>query len=122
MPVRGIRGATTCQPEAQSILESTQELLLTILKVNPSLRPEDIASAWFTVTGDLQLVHPAKAARLMGWTEVPLMCALEIEVPYSVNHCVRVLIHWNTDLPQNEIKHVYLHDAIQLRPDLNHAE
>ena len=122
MPVRGIRGATTCHPDVQSVLESTQELLLAILQANPTLKTEDIASAWFTVTDDLQVVHPAKAARQLGWTDVPLMCASEINVPESVPHCVRVLIHWNTDLRQNEVKHIYLRDAVQLRPDLKHAD
>lgn len=122
MPVRGIRGATTCNPNVHSVLESTQELLLAILQANPTLKTEDIASAWFTVTDDLQVVHPAKAARQLGWTEVPLMCAIEINVPESVPHCVRVLIHWNTDLRQNEVKHIYLRDAVQLRPDLKHAD
>jgi chorismate mutase len=120
MPVRGIRGATTCQEDAGSILAATRELLSAILAANPSLQTTDIASAWFTVTSDLQLVHPAKAARELGWTEVPLMCAREIDVPGSLPHCVRVLIHWNTDLPQSAVKPVYLHDAKELRPDLDH--
>jgi chorismate mutase len=122
MAVRGIRGATTCQPDEASILAATRELLSAILKANPALQTTEIASAWFTVTGDLQLVHPAKAAREMGWKDVPLMCALEINVPGSLRHCVRVLIHWNTDLPQSAVKHVYLHDTVKLRPDLNHAD
>lgn len=120
MPVRGIRGATTCLEETESILAATRELLSTILKVNPGLQTTDIASAWFTVTSDLQLAHPAKAARELGWTDVPLMCAREIDVPGSLSHCVRLLIHWNTDLPQSAVKHVYLHGAVKLRPDLNH--
>jgi len=121
MAVRGIRGATTCQADEASILAATRELLSVILKANPSLQTSDIASAWFTVTSDLQLVHPAKAAREMGWNEVPLMCSREIDVPGSLCNCVRVLIHWNTDLPQSAVKHVYLHDAAKLRPDLIHA-
>lgn len=122
MAVRGIRGATTSQADEDSILASTRELLSAILKANPTLQTADIASAWFTVTSDLQLVHPAKAAREMGWNEVPLMCSREIDVPGSLPQCVRVLIHWNTDLSQSAVKHVYLHDAVKLRPDLNHAD
>lgn len=122
MAVRGIRGATTSQADEASILAATRELLSAILKANPSLQTSDIASAWFTVTSDLQLVHPAKAAREMGWNEVPLMCASEIDVPGSLCNCVRVLIHWNTDLPQSAVKHVYLHDAAKLRPDISHAD
>ncbi|EKD89015.1 MAG: Chorismate mutase [uncultured bacterium] len=122
MAVRGIRGATTSHADEAAILADTQELLSAILKANPSLKTTDIASAWFTVTSDLQLVHPAKAAREMGWHNVPLMCSSEIDVPGSLSQCVRVLIHWNTDLPQSAVKHVYLHDAVKLRPDLSHAD
>lgn len=122
MAVRGIRGATTCSADEVSILAATRELLSAILKANPSLQTSEIASAWFTVTSDLQLVHPAKAAREMGWNEVPLMCSREIDVPASLGNCVRVLIHWNTDLPQSGVKHVYLHEAVKLRPDLSHAD
>lgn len=120
MPIRGIRGATTCDANPQDVLSATSELLQAILAANPSLQTEEIASAWFTVTPDLQVIHPARAARDLGWTGVPLMCALEIDVPGSLPHCVRVLIHWNTDLPQSAIKHVYLRDAVKLRPDLAH--
>ncbi|MCX6056360.1 MAG: chorismate mutase [Chloroflexi bacterium] len=120
MTVRGIRGATTCHEDLESVLTATGELLLAILKVNPTLQSADIASVLFTVTSDLQLVYPARAARDLGWTEVPLMCAREIDVPGSLPHCVRVLIHWNSPLAQNAVQHVYLHDAIHLRPDLTH--
>ncbi len=122
MAVRGIRGAITCQADEDSILAATRELLTAMLKANPSLQTADMASVWFTVTSDLQLVHPAKAAREMGWNEVPLMCSMEIDVPGSLPQCVRVLIHWNTDLPQSAVKHVYLRDAVKLRPDLSHAD
>ncbi len=120
MPVRGIRGATTCDANPQSVLNATSELLQAILAANPSLQTADIASAWFTVTPDLQVVHPARAARDLGWTDVPLMCGLEIDVPGSLPRCVRVLIHWNTDLPQTAIQHIYLREAVKLRPDLVH--
>jgi chorismate mutase len=119
MSVRGIRGATTVdedQPEA--ILQATEELLVAIQRANPSLRPGAIASALFTVTEDLQSVYPAQAARGIGWDRVPLMCAQEIPVPGSVARCVRVLIHWNTDLPGEDVRHVYLRQAVSLRPDL----
>ena len=120
MTVRGIRGATTCDANEQAVLAATSELLQAILAANPTLITADIASAWFTVTPDLQVVHPAKAARGLGWTAVPLMCALEIDVPGSLPHCVRVLIHWNTNMQQQEVNHVYLREAKKLRPDLNH--
>lgn len=122
MAVRGIRGATTCEENAASVLAATTELLLALLKANPSLRTEDIASALFTVTSDLQVIYPARAARQMGWSEVPLMCAREIDVPGGLPHCIRILLQWNTDLPQAAVKHVYLHQATQLRPDLTHEK
>lgn len=120
MPVRGIRGANTAsadQPEA--ILAATRELLEAILAQNPGLVPEEIASAFFTVTDDLSAAYPAKAARQIGWVQTPLMCAREIPVPGGVPRCIRVLLHWNTSLPQSAIRHVYLGEATRLRPDLN---
>lgn len=120
MAIRGIRGATTCSENADSMLAATKELILKLLSANPTLQSQDIASAIFTVTPDLQAVYPARAARDLGWTEVPLICALEINVPAALPHCIRVLIHWNTDLPQSAVHHVYLHEAVQLRPDLAH--
>jgi chorismate mutase len=119
MPIRGIRGAATVsKDEPGEILAVTRELLSAIVTANPSLRPENLASALFTTTLDLCSVYPAQAARQLGWEHVPLMCAQEIPVPGSLAHCIRVLLHWNTDLPQAEIQHVYLGEAASLRPDL----
>ena len=123
MTVRGIRGAIaidTDQPE--EILHATRELLKALIKANSSLRSEDIASAWFTVTEDLSSDYPARAARQLGWTHVPLMCAREIPVPGGLPRCIRVLLSWNTDLPQSAIRHVYLGAAISLRPDLDMSD
>jgi chorismate mutase len=122
MAVRGVRGAAVAErDEPQEILAATRALLEAILAANPALQTEDIASALFTVTHDLSSVYPARAARELGWHEVPLMCALEIPVPGSLTRCIRVLLHWNTDLPQNHIQHVYLGAAASLRPDLNQS-
>ena len=122
MPVRGIRGATVaCKDDPETILAATRQLLEGILSANPGLQPADLASAWFTVTADLCSVHPAQAARQMGWESVPLMCALEIPVPGSLPRCIRILLHWNTDLPQSSVRHVYLGAAASLRPDLVHS-
>jgi chorismate mutase len=119
MSVRGIRGATTVSSnDVTSILEATEEVLLEIQQANTALKPEDIASALFTMTLDLDAVYPAKAARQLGWTNVPLICAQEIPVPGGLPRCIRVLLNWNTDLPQNAIHHIYLRDAVTLRPDL----
>ena len=119
MTTRGIRGATTITTDTkEEVLSATRELLDAILAVNPALRPDDIASALFTTTEDIASAYPALAARQMGWELVPMMCAREIPVPGSLLMCIRVLIHWNTDKEQNEIHHVYLHEAVKLRPDL----
>lgn len=123
MPTRGIRGATTvAENEAETILQATRELLEAIVKENDSMKPEDIGSAIFTVTEDLTATFPAQAAREMGWSMVPMMCAREIPVPDSLSKVIRVLVHWNTETPQSQIRHVYLRDAVKLRPDLIAAQ
>ena len=123
MPTRGIRGATTVpSDEPDLILEATRELLEAILRENEGMTPEDVGSAIFTVTEDLASTFPAQAARQMGWGLVPMMCAREIPVPGSLPRVIRVLVHWNTDVPQNEITHVYLREAVKLRPDLVAAQ
>ncbi|MBL6980458.1 MAG: chorismate mutase [Anaerolineales bacterium] len=120
MPVRGIRGATVVSANSEeAILSATRELLVAILDANSTLLSKDIASALFTVSDDLSAAYPAKAARQLGWTETPLMCAREIPVQASLSLCIRVLLHWNTDLPQSEINHVYLREAAKLRSDLS---
>ncbi len=123
MPIRGIRGATTVSAdEPDIILQATRELLEEILAENDNMRPEDVGSAIFTVTDDLNSTFPAQAARQMGWGLVPMMCAREIPVPGSLRRVIRVLVHWNTNMPQNRITHVYLRDAVKLRPDLVAAQ
>lgn len=123
MPTRGIRGATTvAENEVETILQATRELLEAILKENDGMMTEDIGSAVFTVTEDLNATFPAQAAREMGWGLVPMMCAREIPVPGSLPKVIRVMVHWNTDTPQSDIRHVYLRDAMKLRPDLVAAQ
>ena len=123
MSIRGIRGATTVTAdEPDLILQATRELLEEILAENEGMRPEDVASALFTVTDDLVSTFPAQAARQMGWGLVPMICAREIPVPGSLSRVIRVLVHWNTELAQNQITHVYLRDAVKLRPDLVAAQ
>ncbi len=120
MAVRGVRGATVSEKDdPENILSATRKLLNTILNENPDMVIEDIASVLFTATDDLNSVYPAKAAREMGWNQVPLISAREIPVPGGLAGCIRVLIHWNTDTPQSEIRHVYLGAAASLRPDLS---
>ena len=123
MPIRGIRGAiTVTADEPELILQATRELLEEILVENEGMRPEDVASAIFTVTDDLASTFPAQGARQMGWGQVPMLCAREIPVPDSLPRVIRVLVQWNTDLPQDRITHVYLRDAVKLRPDLVAAQ
>lgn len=115
---RGLRGGTTVdRNDADSILAATTELLETLVQAN-DLLPEDVASVVFTVTSDLDAVHPARAARDLGWVDVALICATEIPVPDSLPRCIRVLIHWNTVKAQSEMHHVYLRGARSLRPDI----
>lgn len=119
MPVRGVRGAITAEQDQPEIIRNaTRELLLAILAVNPSLQPEDIASVFFTVTDDISSEFPARAARELGWVQVPMLCSREIPVPSSLPRVIRVLMHWNTTLEQSAIRHVYLGEAVRLRPDL----
>jgi len=119
MNVQGIRGAAAVdQDRPERIFSAAQELIQAVLEANPDLEPEAIASVIFTTTPDLTADYPARAAREMGWNHVPLLCTREMSVPEGLPRCIRVLIHWNTDLPQSEINHVYLGQAAQLRPDL----
>jgi len=119
---RGLRGATTVEENSeQAILVATGELLETLIQAN-ALLPEDIASAIFTVTTDLDAAYPARAARELGWTDTALMCANEVPVPGSLPLCIRVLIHCNTTRAQSEMRHIYLRGAAVLRPDLTGGE
>jgi len=119
MSMRGIRGATTVTvDDLDSVLQATRELLEMILQENDGICLDDIASVLFTTTEGIASAYPALAARQIGWELVPMMCAREIPVPGSLPMCIRVLIHWNTDKEQSEIKHIYLRDAVKLRPDL----
>lgn len=119
MKVRGIRGAITVTEDTEpAILEATRTLLEAIVTAN-GVEEDDVASILFTTTQDLTACFPAKAAREMGWNQVALLGFQEMNVPNSVNLCVRVLVHWNTTKPHSEIVHVYLRGAESLRPDLS---
>lgn len=118
MPCRGVRGATTVESNSRDdILTATRQLLALMIRRN-GIDAEDVASAIFSATTDLDAEFPALAARQLGWLEVPLLCTHEINVPGSLRLCIRVLVHWNTAKPQAEIQHVYIKDAERLRPDL----
>jgi chorismate mutase len=116
--MRGVRGAITVEEnKAEQIRNATQELLQVMLNKN-SLDTEDIVSAIFTVTSDLDADFPASTARKMGWDQVPLLCMNEIPVPGALPRCIRVLLHVNTSRSQREIQHIYLREATKLRKDL----
>ena len=117
MLCRGIRGATTVEANSrEAILEATAELLAAMVKAN-GIKPEDVASAFFTTTPDLNAEFPALAARRLGWNDVPLLCGHEMAVPGSLPMCLRILLHVNTDKTADQIVHVYLRGARALRPD-----
>jgi len=86
------------------------------------IKVEDIASVVFTATSDLDAAYPARSARKLGWTATPLLCAQEMSVRGSLPSCIRVLILWNTDMPIDQVTHVYLGAAAALRPDLARKE
>jgi chorismate mutase len=117
MLCRGIRGATTVEANSgEAILEATGELLAAMVKAN-DIKPEDVVSAFFTTTIDLNAEFPALAARRLGWNDVPLLCGHEMAVPGSLRMCLRILLHVNTDKTADQIVHVYLRGARVLRPD-----
>lgn len=122
MSVRGIRGATTViKNTREEILDKTKELL-DVLVIKNALNVEDIVSAIFSVTDDVNAEFPAVAARQLGWLYTPLFCTREIPVPGSLNMCIRVLLHVNTSKKQEEMIHEYLYEARKLRPDLDTGE
>ena len=119
MLTRGVRGATTVQANTrQAILEATRELLEAIVQAN-EIQVDDVASAFFTVSPDLNAEFPALAAREMGWTHVALLCGHEMAVPGSLKMCLRILLHINTEKRPEDLAHVYLKGARVLRPDID---
>ena len=118
MPCRGIRGAVCVEVnEAGAIVAATRELLEQMALAN-EIAVADVASVTFTATLDLDTAYPARAAREMGWTTVPLLCMQEMAVASSLPRCIRVLIHWNTERSAEQVRHIYLGKARALRPDL----
>ena len=118
MQCRGVRGATTVEENSrEAILRGARQLLALMIRRN-GIEAEDVASAIFSVTPDLDAEFPALAARQLGWLDVPLLCTNEIPVRDSLPRCVRILINWNTCKSQKSIAHIYIKEAIQLRPDL----
>lgn len=118
MLVRGFRGATTVDANTrEEILDATSELLQALLQAN-DIQHDHVASIIFTTTPDINAEFPAVAARNLGWTDIALMCGHEMSVPGSLQRCVRILMHVNTELAVDQVKHIYLRGAMALRPDL----
>ena len=121
--IRGIRGATTVEKDKElEIIEATEILLRKMIEDN-GIEADMVASVFISVTEDITAAFPAKAMRLIdGWKYVPVMCMREIPVKASLEKCIRVMMHVNTNIPQQDIHHIYLGGAIKLRPDLNSVE
>ena len=123
MKVRGVRGATTADAnERDAIVSATAELLREMLDQN-GIDSDDLAAVQFTTSPDLVAEFPAVAAREeLNWKYVPLLNAVEIDRPGAQEKCIRILMFWNTDRAQSDVKHVYLKDAVKLRADLVSAQ
>jgi chorismate mutase len=121
MNLRALRGAITVEKnEAGAILSATEELVREVMERN-SLEPEQMVSCIFTCTDDLDAEFPAVAARGLGLSSVPLLCAREIDVPDALPRVIRLLLHCYAD-PDSEPRHVYLREAESLRRDLEGAQ
>jgi chorismate mutase len=115
--LRGIRGAVQAPANTiEAIMDATTELLRALQDAN-GFALEDVESAIFTSTPDLTADFPAHAARRLGWLDVPLLGAVEVDVPSGLPRCVRVLLHVHTTRPRAQLKHIYLGAAAALRPD-----
>ncbi|WP_423407237.1 chorismate mutase [Heyndrickxia sp. MSNUG] len=117
--IRGVRGAITVNQNAEEeIVAAAERLFRTAISAN-NISPNDVASIFISATEDVNAAFPAKALRnIEGWTYVPVMCMKELSVPESLQMCIRFMIHINTELDPEDIKHIYLDGAEQLRPDL----
>jgi chorismate mutase len=116
--VRAVRGATTCAMDTpEEITVATQELLAAMMERN-ALEHDDVISIVFTTTRDLTSAFPATCARGAGFGDIPLLCASEIDVPGSMAHCIRILMHVYTTRARTDVRHVYLRSAQSLRDDL----
>ena len=118
MAVRAVRGATQVERDDRDlVLDAAGELVAAVLERN-AIDPGDLISVVFTATPDLTAEFPAYAMRLLGITDVPLLCATEIDVPGALPRVLRLLAHVETERPRSEIRHVYLRGAAALRTDL----
>ena len=118
MPIRAVRGATQLVTDTrEEMLDRVAEMVSEVMTSN-RLEVDDFISVIFTATSDLVSEFPAYAARQLGFGEIPLLCARELEIEGSMPRVVRMLAHVESDLPRADITHVYLHGAAALRTDL----
>ena len=110
--MRGFRGATTViRNEEEEMLCETKKLVETMVQKN-EIKPEDISHVFFSLTDDLNATFPAKVSRLIdGWRHVPVMCMKEVDVPNSLENCIRVMLVAKTDLAQEQVEHIFLNEA-----------
>lgn len=118
--MRAVRGATTVEHDDPELVYEAMSELLSLLLAHNDIHTDDIVSAMFTATQDLCSAFPARAARDLGWSDVPMLCAAEIDVPGAQPRCLRVLLHVERHAGQSKLIPVYLRDAVALRPDLSH--
>ena len=119
MPLKALRGATTVAADDASLIAmATQELLRSLMQRN-ALEPSHVISAFFTCTTDLTSAYPAQAARDIGWTHVPMLCAAELSVRGALARCIRVLVHVDLPADASPLRHAYLREAAALRGDLD---
>jgi len=116
--VRALRGATTIESDTTDQIRSrTIELLEQMLERN-GVNHDDIISVLFTATDDIHSMFPASAARDIGFGDIPLICARELDIEGATPLCIRVLMHLNTTVSRSDLRHVYLEGASGLRDDL----
>ncbi len=119
---RGIRGATTVEENTkEAILDATRELLQIMVEAN-DVAVDDVGSATFTTTSDINAEYPAVAARQLGWHDAALLCGHEMNVPDSLTKCIRILLMYNTEKSAQEINHIYIKNAVNLRPPRDGGE
>ena len=123
MQVRGVRGAITVKEDYRVRSFTSYGTLLRKMIQENQIEPEQVASVFISVTDDITNAFPARAMRAIeGWSYVPVMCMKEMTVPNALQKCIRIMMHINTNKGQREINHIYLEEAVSLRPDLVQAK
>lgn len=118
MAVRALRGAITVDVDDPGEIRQRTISLLEVLFERNGLDVDDVISIFFTATSDVKSLPPAAAARAFGLVDVPLLCAQEMDSEVGLEQCIRLLLHIDTELPRQELRHVFLRGATTLRPEL----